>query len=271
VTGEEFLKVSVGDMDRNGKAEVYLVSFYGSRAQSAILEWTGKLKKVQQQTGHLFVVKDPVGGRDLLLFQDSNLTDFFTGDIRTMNLEPGAKLSRKDSLGLPRDCQIYTLMLYDLDRDGRLEFIGLGKSGLDELAGIQVWDAQGKGLWQGDVAVGATNNAVRFGKPISGNILPRVSFNSRLVAMDVDNDGKREILAITNIPVIGHLDYKLYDKGNVTAFKVEGIGLTQIYRTRSLDYCLTDMQTDRNTLFLTAHKGQALNISEEIGRIMWFE
>jgi hypothetical protein len=271
VTGEEFLKVSVGDMDKNGKAEIYLVSFYGSRAQSTILEWTGRFNKLQQQAGHLYVVKDPAGGRDLLVFQDSSLTNFFEGGMRTMNLEQGAKLSRKDPLALPRDCQLYTLMLYDMDRDGRLEFIGLGKPAMDELAFIHVWDTQGKELWRSNERVGATNNAIRFGRGDLGDMPVRVLFNSRLAAVDVDADGKREILAITNIPMIGHLDFKLYDKGNLTAFKVEGMSLTQIYKTRNLDFCLTEMQTERNTLFLSAHKGQVSNISDETGRIMWFE
>jgi TolB-like protein len=43
--GQDFLKVSVGDMDRNGKAEVYLLSYYGSQGKSTVLEWTGKFKK----------------------------------------------------------------------------------------------------------------------------------------------------------------------------------------------------------------------------------
>jgi hypothetical protein len=271
VTGEEFLKVSVADMDKNGKAELYLVSFFGSRAQTSIFEWTGKFKKLSQQNGHLNVVRDPAGGKDLLVFQDSNLTNFFDGGMRVANLEPGAKLSKGDALPLPRGTQLYTLMLYDLDRDGRLEFLGLGNPGLDEMAWIHVWDTQGKELWHSEETVGATNNAIRFGKAAVGDLAPRVSFNSRLVAVDVDNDGKREILAVTNIPLIGHLDFKLYEKGNLTAFKVQGVTLNQFYKSRNMDYCLTEMQTQGNSLFLSAHKGEISNISEETGRIMWFE
>jgi hypothetical protein len=269
--GEEFLRVSVADMDKNGKAEIYLVSFYGSRAQTYIYEWTGRFNKLSQQNGHLNVVRDPAGGKDLLVFQDSNLTNFFDGGMRVVNLEPGAKLSKGDALPLPRGTQLYTLMLYDLDRDGRLEFLGLGNPGLDELAWIHVWDTQGKELWHSEETVGATNNAIRFGKAAVGDLAPRVSFNSRLVAVDVDNDGKREILAITNIPMIGHLDFKLYEKGNLTAFKVQGITLSQFYKSRNMDYCLTDMQTQGHSLFLSAHKGELSNLSEETGRIMWFE
>ncbi len=36
--GEDFLKVSVGDVDKNGRPEIYLVSRYGERARSTVLE-----------------------------------------------------------------------------------------------------------------------------------------------------------------------------------------------------------------------------------------
>jgi hypothetical protein len=270
-TGEEFLKVSVADMDGNGKAEIYLVSFYGSRAQSTILEWDGKLRKIAGQTGHLHVVKDQTGGQHVLLFQDSNLTNFFAGKMVVMNVAPGAKLSQKDALPLPAETQLYTLILYDLDRDGKLEFIGLGKPGLDEMATICVWDQQGTVQWQSTERVGGTNNAIRFGKEVGGDTIPRVIFSSRMAVIDVDNDGKKEVLAITNLPLIGHLDFKLYDKGNLTAFKVQGRSLSEFYKTRTMDYCLAEIQADRNTLFLVAHKGEWSYLSEESGRIMWFE
>jgi len=271
-TGEDFLKVSVADMDGNGKAEIYLISYYGSRAQSSILEWDGKLRKTGGQPGHLYVVKDHTAGRHVLVFQDSNLTTFFAGKMYTMNVARGASLSQKDPLPLPDETQLYTLMLYDLDRDGRLEFIGLGKPGMeDELAFIYVWDREGAVQWQSNERVGGTNNAIRFGKPFSGDMLPRLSFNSRMAAVDVDNDGKKEILAITNLPLIGHLDFKLYVRGYLTAFKVQGRGLSQFYKTRTMDWCLSDIQTDQNTLFLSAQKGEWTNITEEIGRIMWYD
>lgn len=41
--GEEFLKVSVGDVDNNGRAEIYLVGLNGLRARSTVLQWTGGL------------------------------------------------------------------------------------------------------------------------------------------------------------------------------------------------------------------------------------
>jgi hypothetical protein len=271
-TGEEFLKVSVADMDGNGKAEIYLVSFYGSRAQSTILEWDGRLRKIGGQPGHLYVVKDQTAGHHVLVFQDSNLTNFFAGKMYAMNVAQGASLSQKDPLPLPAETQLYTLILYDLDRDGRLEFIGLGKPGMeDELAAIFVWDREGAVQSQSNERVGGTNNAIRFGKTFSGDMLPRLPFNSRMAAIDVDNDGKKEILAITNSPLIGHLDLKLYVKGNLTAFKVQGRGLSEFYKTRAMDWCLSDIQTSQNTLFLSAHKGEWSNISDEIGRIMWFE
>ena len=272
VAGEDFLKVSVADMDGNGKAEIYLVSYFGQRAQSSILEWDGKLKKIGGRPGNLYVIKDQTAGRHVLAFQDSNLTNFFAGKMYAMNVARGASLSQKDPLPLPAEAQLYTLMLQDLDRNGSLEYIGLGKPGLeDELAFIYVWDREGAVQWQSDERVGGTNNAIQFWSIKYGDNPYRVCFNSRMAAIDVDGDGKKEILAIQNLPLIGHLDFKLYVKGYLRAFKVQGRGLSEFHKTRTMEWCLSEIQADQNTLFLSAHKGEWSNISEEVGRIMWYD
>jgi hypothetical protein len=266
--GEDFLKVSVGDIDNDGMAEIYLVSRYGVRARSTVLQWADTFKRLDRRVGHMQVVKDPVSGKALLLFQDSKVDEFFSGRIYVMNYEKEGKLTKGEPLLKLKGAQFYTLALFDTDKDGDPEWIGLG----DE-SRLYVWDKQGEVLWSGDTNLGGTNNAIRSGEPAGpGEPPPCIAFNSRLLITDIDGDGDREILAIKNIPLIEHvLHFKVYTKSFLIVYRIEGQRLSPAWTTGDIDWCLTDMQAHGNTLFLAAQKGKISNIGKESSQIMWFE
>ncbi|UCE34893.1 MAG: VCBS repeat-containing protein [Deltaproteobacteria bacterium] len=266
--GEQFLKVSLGDCDGNGKAEIYVVGLSGLRARTTILEWDGAFKRLYRKTGHLQAIRNPTGGKSLLLFQNSTVTNFFSGDIYTMDYRGGDTLSRSDELSTPRDVQFYTLKRYDLDGDGNHEWLGLRD---DER--LYVWDQNGEVLWKGDEKIGGTNNAINIGEPQSpGDDPPRVPLNSRLLITDIDGDGKGEILATENIPFIKYAEgLKMYFKSHLIAFRIEGTNLVPAWTTRQIDYCLVDIQAAGPTLFLAGQKPKVTAFGEGSGLIMWFE
>ena len=267
--GEDFFKVSVGDMDRNGRDEVCLVSSYGHRVRSTVLEWTGGLKRLYRRKGHMRVVRDADGDQPLLLFQDSKVDKFFSGKIRVMDYGKGETPVQKEPLIEFENVQFYTLMPLDLNGDGVAEFLGLGK----ESSIFHVWDKKGTILWADDQKIGGTNNYVSTGEP--SDLIrpePKVFINSRLLLTDIDGDNKKEILAIKNIPVVDFLlNWKVYNESNLTAYSIEGTSLVPTWKTRKIKYCLTDMQERDGTLFIAAHKGKVSNIGKESGLVMWFE
>jgi TolB-like protein len=270
--GEQFLKVNVADADGNGRAEIYLVSFYGSRAQSSILEWTGKFtRKVDRQNGHLSVLRNQSGGTSSVLFQNSAIPNFFDGPIWQMTYDHAGKLVCKEVLPGLKNAQIYTLTLYDFNRDGKLEFLGLGQPNLEHSSPLLVWDQQGNPLTVVDEKLGGTNNYIRSGFTRPDDQPPANLVNSRIVAMDVDDDGKKEILVVANNTLAGELDFVAYYDGSVVVFKPEGATLVQAYKSGKIRFCLTDMQVQGKTLYLAGEEGQISNMSEGAGRIMWYE
>jgi hypothetical protein len=158
-----------------------------------------------------------------------------------------------------------------VDKDGAPEFIGLGEPDLYEKAAICIWDQKGNLLWQSSEKVGGTNNAIRYGPDKLDSQPPRVSFNSRLVIADLAKDGKKDLIAVTNIPVTKYLDFWLYEKGNLTAFKMEARSLTELSKSRSIPFCITDIQEDGQTIFLAASKPKVARFGEGSSRIMWFD
>jgi hypothetical protein len=252
--GEEFLKVSVGDVDGNGKAEIYVVGLSGLRARTTVLEWAGAFHRLYRKTGHLQAIRDPAGGKPLLLFQNSTVSDFFSGKIYAMDYGGGDTLTRTDELPTLRDVQFYTLTRYDLDGDGNHEWLGLRD---DER--LYVWDQNGAVLWKGEVKS-------------PGDHPPRVPLNSRLLISDIDGDGNNEILATKNIPLVKYVEgLKIYTKSHLIAFRIEGTGLVPALTTRQIDYCLVDIQAEGSALFLAAQKPKLSAFGKGSGLIMWFE
>ena len=272
---EEFIKVNVADVDGNGRAEIYLVSFYGKRAQSSVLEWTPATKftrKVDRESGHLSVLRNQNGGPSSLIFQNSAIGKFFDGPIYQMAYDSAGKLVRKDALPGLNNAQFYTLTLFDYNHDGRLKYLGLGKSDLEHSAPLVVWDMQGNELTKVNEKLGGTDNYIRTGGEMIPEAQPPAQLvNSRIVAMDVDDDGKKEVLVVANNPLIGRLDFVVYYDGNIVVFKPEGSSLVQAYKSGKIRYCLTDMQVYGKTLYLACEEGKLSNMSEGAGRILWYE
>ena len=271
--GEDFYKVSVGDVDNNGRAEIYLVSRYGVRARSTVFEWAGGFKRLDRLTGHMQVVKDPVSNKSLLLFQDSKVGEFFSGRIYGMKYGEGGKLTKGEKLPELKGGQFYTLALFDLDKDQEAEWIGLGEPNLGGESNLYVWDRAGAIIWSGKKGLGGTNNAIRLEEGnFEGDLPPKILFNSRLVIADIDGDGEKDILAIKNITPIEYLqNIKVYTKANLIAYRREGLSLSPAWTTGDIDWCLTDITVQGNTLFLAAQKGKWSHLSKGSSQIMWFE
>ena len=271
--GEDFIKVSVGDVDNNGRAEIYLASRYGIRATSTVFTWAGGFKRLDRLTGHMQVVKDPVSNKSLLLFQNSKVDEFFSGRIYGMKYGEGGKLTKGEKLPELKGGQFYTLTLFDLDKDQEAEWLGLGEPNLGGESNLYVWDRAGAIIWSGKKGLGGTNNVIRLEEGnFEGDLPPTIPFNSRLVIADIDGDGEKNILAIKNINPVKYLqNIKLYTKANLIAYRREGLSLSPAWTTRDIDWCLTDMQVQGQTLFLAAQKGKISNVGKGSSQIMWFE
>jgi hypothetical protein len=94
--------------------------------------------------------------------------------------------------------------------------------------------------------------------------------------MDVDRDGKKEVLAVKNIhsmPVVGDFldSYKIYDKAKLNAYKIKGRTLVPAWTSKEIDLSISDMQTDGRTLFLAKQKARINYFSKGSGGIVWFE
>jgi hypothetical protein len=217
------------------------------------------------------VLRNEGGGQLNLIFQDSAIDSFYKGKIWRMGYDQGGKLERRDPLPGMKGAQFYTLTLFDYDRNGKPEYVGLGQPALDHSAPLEVWSIEGDSIAKFDEKVGGTNNYIRSGPANPDAQPPPNLVNSKIAVMDVDSDGKKEILVIANNPLIGWIDFVIYYDGSIIALKTEGGNLVQAYKSGKIKLCLTDMVVSGNTLYVAGDEAEILNIAEGRGRIMWYE
>jgi hypothetical protein len=264
--GEDFFKVSVGDVDGNGKAEIYLVSSSGMRAESSVWEWNGKFRRILKTDGHLQAVK--VGNeRPLLLFQESLVGRFFSGRIAVMDFN-GSGLTQREVLPeFGEGIQFYTLAPLDPTRIKTAGYVGLTRDSY-----IGLWDGGGTLVWRSEEKVGGTNDLVMPGRYFNKDELIPIYINPRIIVKDINQDGKKEVLIINNIPMGKYTKLlRTIEKSNIFVYRVEPARLVPVLQTPKISYCLTDMQMEGKTLYLAAQRGKAVQFGEGSGAIVWFE
>jgi TolB-like protein len=266
-TGELFLRVSVGDMDGNGRSEIYLVSLYGKRAQTSIYGWEGQYRVITREYGHLNVVKDPSLGKRFLFFQNSLVNRLFAGDIHYMELGAGGSLKRLDPLPIENP-QFYTLAAADVNADATIEFVGLNERGY-----LHLWTAEGTVLWRGDAELGGSNTAVIVGDKTAPDADAwQTEISGRLIVADIDDNGTREVIVPRNIAVFGMIErLNYYKTSRVLAYQVDGTSLNKAWATRTIKYAIADLQQEGGTLYIAGQEGKLSKISTGKSRIMWFE
>jgi hypothetical protein len=263
---EEFVKVSVGDVNGDGKSEIYLVSSVGMRAETTVYEWTGKFRKIVKFSGHLQVVK-AADAKPLLLSQDSLVDSYFGGRISVMSFD-GKSLTPKEVLpDFEEGAQFYTLTPVDPTRKDISGYVGLNKDSY-----LCLWGGSGNLVWRAEAKVGGTNNFIAPARIQSTDMINQTYFNARILVRDLNQDGKKEVLVIDNIPISKYTRILLtIEKSNVVAYALEPGRLAPLWKSPTFSYCITDMQTDGKALFLTAERGKITNIGEGAGAIFWFE
>ncbi|MBN1226794.1 MAG: VCBS repeat-containing protein [Deltaproteobacteria bacterium] len=266
--GEDFLKVSIGDADNDGMPELYVTSRYGIRARTTVLGWNGAFKKRDRITGHVKAINNSLKDKTVLLFQGSKPDEFFQGPIYFMDYDQHGKLHKSDRIPGLKGAQFYTIILFDVDKEGGNEWVGLGED-----SRLCVWDDSGNVIWKGTKDLGGTNNEIRIGSSAPGDLPPRVSFNINPLVTDINHDGEEEILVVENIPLIEHVaDLKIYNKSNLIGYQIQGTDLSPSWETRDMDYCMIGMEKYGQSIFLAAQKAKVVNIIKKgSGLVMWFD
>jgi hypothetical protein len=279
---ESFYSVDVADINRNGKAEIFVTNFLTSNQNpdSFVLEWNGKtlVKILDNQRWFFRVVKVPKQGPVLLtqeLFDDK----VYRQDIQEMAWQGGQYAVVKEKR-YNSPINVLGVAFAAFSADGAETAIAYTQ---DER--IRMFNnADGREIWKSDEKYGGTSLFLEFRDESDSKIgdtfvKKSVYMPQRILIADINNDGKNEVLTPKNKDIAGRLlrSLRIYDKGYIQGFDWSELGLTPKWKTRQLpgyicDWIIGDFDNDsQDEIVCGAVKQTAPVIGTERSYIMMME
>jgi hypothetical protein len=253
------ISVNVGDVNNNGKAEIYVSSIDWVTPDSFAVEWQEKDFTYLFRNEKWYVKPMDVPGPGLLLAgQSGGIDSPFTSGIYEVEIVDGS-LRTKEQLPVPADINLFEFSMADLDGDGKVEVISI-----DQEDRLKVRHTGGKQMWKGDGRYGGSLRYVggrsRYAQSrgpdspledIDGaeNISEdRIYIPSRIVVEDINNDNLPDIVLNKNLSTASRLlkNLKNYPSGEIHGLVWNGIGMAELWRTRKLDGYVATYQLVKN-------------------------
>lgn len=252
------ISVDVADINGNGIAEIYVTSLTGTsgRLNSFVLEMAGgQFKRLAENQGHFFrVVETSVRGKILVGQRQGTMDDVFGQHVYELTWS-GAALEDVATINLPKDVNLYAFAYGDILNDGR-EMIAASTK--NEHLGI--FEPSGREEWVSDDPYGgsviyleppSTNQDISGKDNFDKYSEHRIYLPPRIIVADLDQDGKKEVLAVKNKDATGRVfgRVRAFKSGYISAHQWEGIGLYEKWRVRQVsghicDFTVADFNND---------------------------
>lgn len=256
-TNDRYLWVSVLDLNRDGRAEIFLTNLrtlvggkpipsqmtqlqpgYGSEILSSqVLTLAGSRLQMECENLPFFLnaVELPKRGK-VLLGQQKGSTDqegAFDPAIHEMQLK-GKTLSPLVQVHLPSRCNVFNFAKADLKGDGS-ELTIL----IDNSNHLLLLNAAGDQVWKSDrLFAPTTNSFVGKIEDLSFNQLSYYAIPSPVLVTDLNRDGIPEIVVNRCTESLSRFmpqGLKFYDRGEIVSLSWDQIGLIENWKTRELN------------------------------------
>lgn len=247
-----FVSVDLADLNGNGRQEIYVSNFPEDKARSFVLEVKGnKLEMLQNDLFQLLRVVSPPGQEPMLLGQYVHPAPSalpVMGKIERFAWK-GKKLEKTSQDGalknLPREVNIYSMNLADLDGDGAEDIIAMSDSGK-----LDLYNRNGKTLWESSEDYGGKIIRTRpqtkldISKEVTEEYYKALSpVNPKVILRDLDGDGKLEVIVAKNIPAMGGALKGLggFGDSKLLTLRWNGVTLVEDWETQKLGGYVTDI------------------------------
>ncbi|MED5578539.1 MAG: hypothetical protein VX794_00735 [Nitrospinota bacterium] len=247
--GNDFRWMDVADLNSNGVPEIYVASYEHDNVSSLVFEVKQKkfVKIFSKRNIFLRVLKtrkkNP-SSKDkdvsLLLGQRQGFDEPFTGPIARYTWSSD-QIMKIATYKMPEDFEILGFSLWDIDRDGKLNIIEIGKD--DKL---RIMNRTGSVFYKSAEYYGAAVH--RFQSTEERRNSTSVSefdilIRSRIKVEDTDGDGIEEVLVIANkysgsriVPGLG------ISAGQIVSMVWDGSGLSEFWRSKKLSQGVVDFE-----------------------------
>lgn len=241
--------VSLADINNNGRAEIYVSAADYEDPASLALEWDGKqfVKLFDQERWYIRAMSLP-GEGEVLCGQKSGITTFITPGITRLYYGEDGRLQTGTPVSVPPRLNLFDFTFVDVDNDGLDEIITISQD--DRL---EVLNRGGKLLWRSDAYYGGTTRFLggrnpEKDDPYIDDKTPRYYIPARLAIRDINLDGQPDIVVVKNISASSRLfaNMRSFPAGEVHALTWDGVGMTELWRTRKIDGYVADLQLGKD-------------------------
>lgn len=243
-TGYRVHAITVADLNKNGKPEIYVSAADHKAPNSFAFEWLGADKaNYLFQDAKWYIRAMPVPGEGMVLAgQRADSDKAVAAGIFRLDLSSGA-LKAGSAMEVPDSVNLFEFTIADLDNDGSREIVAI-----DQYDRLRVLRAGGTVLWKSDEFYGGTTRfiggteAFGAGKASSQEGSERIYIPSRIIVYDVNGDGQQDVIINKNLSTSSRLfeNLKNYPSGEIHALSWNGIALSELWRTRKIDGYIVD-------------------------------
>ena len=236
-------RVSLADLNNNGRDEVYISCADDFTPNSFGVEWQGEKFEYLFKDARRFIRTIAIPDEGVILAgqrgdsRGAVSPGIFRMTVNNGNLELGARLP------IPKIINLFNFSMADIDGDGQAEIVAI-----DDSDRLRVYRPGGKLLWKSDDHYGGTKNYIGDHGPAktrpSVGEAERIYVPSRIVVQDINNDGIQDVILNKNLSTSSRIFKKIksYPSGEIHGLVWNGIGLAQLWRTRKIDGYVADCQ-----------------------------
>lgn len=247
--------VTLADLDGDKKLEIYISANERFRVSSLIMSWSTE-EGIRTLTENIPWYLRPVSlpGEGTILLGQGGSNDAAKGYLGNgvFRLVVEGKLSsfrRGIRLSLPSSVNLFDFTWADIDGNGVIEIVAI-----DRNEKLLVYDGQNKLMWVSDQNFGGSQNYIgpsRGEKNTSDSASGAVDLDAdrdlsflptRLIARDIDDDGKQEIIVGRNKRDSFRFlrNYRTYDGGDIACLSWQNSEMKEVWRTSTVPGYIAD-------------------------------
>ena len=224
--------LSLADLNKNGRLEMYISGSNGDTPTSLALEWDGRqFAKLFDHVGYYLKAFNPAKGTALLLGQASQTTGGGKDGIYQMNLDNGKGVTAGKQMALPRELKLFNIAMGDINGDNRQEVVAINNRNH-----LQVYDDAGALLWSSSDQFGASSNYYGSIAAQSDEVKDTTFISTRIILDDLDKDGAKDIVVGKNrlqtVPLMPNLRY--FEGSSIAALKWIQGALAPMWETKKI-------------------------------------
>lgn len=274
---ENYISVDVADINKNGTKEIIISNVVRNTVESFVLEYKeGKFTKIASNLPFFLRIVDTASG-PILLGQNRDFEKPFNRPIHEIVWEDGQYKEGK-KMQIPVGLSVYGLTIDSITKSGGEKIIAF-----DDYNYLNIYEPTEKDLmrlhsltgsderiWKSEEKYGGSNTSIE-------NIdLPQDAdnkytyLNPRILTLDLNKDGSKEIVVVKNISVSGGIfkNVKSYTASEVHNLSWDGLGLVENWKTRKIsgyvaDYQFKDIDNDgQNEVVLALILSVGLSVTD---------